>query len=360
VSSEDEQRIELGIPNCMPKGNGARRNREKWRCGSAQSRISNEVQSKCVTLAGMKRICLIAMLLCSIAQAQTLEGFIGGSNGTAVFTAGVALRNVAITDALSFGVGLSVQRARLEAGLALDFAPLGAVQINSSAEVAFRGGFRGRIAANAAFASFAGNLAWTAWSAVPSQFDMFEGFALDPLPNSTSGWRLDLGSAYRPSRFVTLRLTGKFGSSGSSVIAVVEQRLSGGTLTGGLQFSTQNAQALILVLGANLSPEDSPLTIAATLKPGLVFGGGFTLGFETRLRYELPDIEAALEAYAILEPWRSDVLPLRSGLEVSFNPGVGTVFVQMYGGSSNVGAFFWGGRVLFRVLWEDLFPTPES
>jgi hypothetical protein len=314
----------------------------------------------------MKRFWVMLLLFASlaqvslVAQAQTLEGFIGGSNGGAVFTAGVALRNFAITEALSFGAGLSVQRARLEAGVALDFAPLGAVQVSSHAEVAFRGGFRGRIAANGAFGPIAGNLAWTAWSAEPSRFDTFEVFALEPLPNDPSGWRLDAGAAYRPSRFLTLRFTGKFGSSGTSVIAGVEQRLGVGMFIGGLQFSYQNARALMIVLGANLSPEDSPLTISATLKPGLIFGGGFSIGFETRLRYELPDFEAALEVYAVLEPWRGDALPLRTGLEFQTNPGTGTLLVQLYAGSSNIGAFFWGGRVLYRVAWEDLFPTPES
>jgi hypothetical protein len=312
----------------------------------------------------MKRVwlttSLIWALFTTVAQAQTLEGFAGGSNGGAVFTAGAALRNVAITDALSFGVGLSVQRARLEAGLALDFAPLGAVQINSSAEVAFRGGFRGRIAANAAFAMFAGNLGWTAWSAVPSRFDTFEVFALDPVPNDTSGWRLETGLAYRTSRFLTLRFGGRFGSSGSSLLLTTESRLTGGVITGGLQFSTQGTRALMLVLGANLTPEDSPLTVSATLKPGVIFDEGFTLGFETRLRYELPDIDAALEVYAALEPWRLDVLPLRSGLEWSFNPGLGRLFVQVYGGSNATGTFYWGARAVFRVAWEDVFPTPES
>ncbi len=308
----------------------------------------------------MKRLWLMLLLFSSVAQAQTLEGFIGGSNGGAAFTAGVALRNFAITDALSFGAGLSVQRARLEAGLALDFAPLGAVQINSSAEVAFLGGFRGRIAANGAFGPFAGNLAWTAWSAQPSRFDTFEVFALEPLPNDSSGWRLDAGAAYRPSRFLTLRFTGKFGSSGSSVLAGVEQRLGVGTLSGGLQFSYQNARALLVVLGANLSPEDSPISISATLKPGVIFGAGFTIGFETRLRFDLPDLEATLDLYAMLEPWRNDVLPLRTGFEFQTNPGAGTLFVQLYAGSSNIAAFYWGGRVLYRIAWEELFPTPES
>ena len=65
----------------------------------------------------------------------------------------------------------------------------------------------------------------------------------------------------------------------------------------------------------------------------------------------------ALEFNLVYQPWRFELLPLRSSLELSLSPGFGKLLLNGFAGVNQQNIFNWGLRLTYRLALEELFPT---
>ncbi len=301
----------------------------------------------------MKRLLtLLAFCLLPFAKAQTLEFSV-----SLPLSAQVALNNVPISDALSFGLAASLERLRLSADARLDIAPIGSAQASLRLEWAYVGRFRTQIQTRATLGSASLSLGAAFWSAAPANFDQFEVFATDPLPNSTGGSRFDLGLTMRLSRNWALTGQLKFGSDASSNTVQVSYRSSGFDFQTGIFSSSQlGGSAYLWQFGITL-PFDEDATAVLSVGGGLgVLNSNFT--FEANLNFSLLIAEGFdLELGVMYQPYRFEVLPLRGMLELKIQPGFGTLLLTGFAGLNQVSTFNGGFRLTYRIAFEELFPS---
>ncbi len=306
------------------------------------------------TLFSMKRFLGLLVILFSVAQAQTLEVSAG-----LPFTAQIAISNVVLSDVISVGAAVSTERVKVSADGVLDFSVVGSLQARVIAEVAYVGRFRVQLLARGSFGPIAANLGVAYWNAAPANFDPFEIFATDPLPNSGIGFRTDLGIGYRVNRNFSVFGAGRFGSDFSSFSLEARVRDGEFEFRGGLLGAVQTTNAAILAQASAIySPEELPFTVS------LGAGFGFTqtgLAYEGQLTFAWIVLEeVSLSVNAVYQPWRVDVLPFRGSLEVRINPGFGTILLTGYLGYNQVNTWVYGARIAFRITLEELFPSPEE
>ncbi len=303
----------------------------------------------------MKRL-LIILLFATLpfAKAQSLEFSVGYP-----LMAQVAISGVALSEALSFGVAASFERLRLSANAGLEIAPIGSLQANASLEWAFVGRFRAVLATRATLGSATLNLGLALWSAAPANFDPFEIYAAEPLPNSAGGSRFDVGLGLRISRSLSLFTKLNLGSDASSNSLQLRYRSNDLDLYGGLLSATgANGEVYLLQSGLTLPFEAAALVFSLGAGVGLLNNN---LTYEANLGILFGISEnIALELYVVYQPWRSEVLPFRSSLELSLSPGLGTVLLSGFAGLNQQNIFNWGLRLTYRVALEELFPASSS
>ncbi len=303
----------------------------------------------------MKRFLLILVFaMFSFAKAQTLEFSIAYP-----LTAQVAISGVAVSEALSFGLAASLERLRLSANAGLEIAPIGSLQANASLEWAFVGRFRITLATRATLGSATLNLGLALWSAAPANFDPFEIYTADPLPNSTGGSRFEVGLGLRISRSLSLFTKLYLGSDASSNSLQLRYRSNDFDLYGGFFAATgANGEIYLLQSGLTLPFEDAALVFSVGAGVGLLNNN---LTYEANLGVLFGISEnIALELSLVYQPWRFEVLPLRSSLELSLSPGFGTLRLTGFVGVNQQNIFNWGLRLSYRLALEELFPAPSS
>lgn len=294
-------------------------------------------------------VLLVAWL--PIAKAQTLEIAVAYP-----FSAQLALSDLAISDALSFGFAVSLDRLKVSSSAVLDIAPIGTAQASLSLEWAYVGRFRAILATRATLGSATLNLSGAFWNAAPANFDAFEIFAPDPLPNSTSGSRIDFGLGLRVSRNVSLFGNFRFGSDAASNSLQLRYRSQGLELFGGVFTGSQLGNTIYLVQsGSSIEFEDAKLRLSIGAGLGL-FASAFAFETNFGLSWELAD-ELGLGLSLYYQPWRSDVLPLRGSLELRVAPGFGTVFLTGFAGVNSLNTLNWGVRLSYRIGLEEIFPS---
>ena len=294
---------------------------------------------------------VVLLALLPIAKAQTLEFSVAYP-----LSAQLALTNVAISEALSFGVAVSTERLKVLSSAVLDIAPIGSAQASLSLEWAYVGRFRVLALTRATLGSATLNLSGAFWNAAPANFDAFEIFAADPLPNSTSGSRIDFGLGLRVSRSVSLFGNFRFGSDAASNSLQLRYRSQGLELFGGVFTGTQLGNTVYLVQsGVATEFEDAGLRLSFGTGLGLL-ASNFTFESNFGLSWELAD-EFGLGLSLFYQPWRSDVLPLRGSLEFRVAPGLGTVFLTGFAGLDTLNNFNWGLRLSYRIALEEIFPS---
>jgi hypothetical protein len=303
----------------------------------------------------MKRFLIILFFaLLPVVKAQTLEFSVAYP-----LSAQVALSGVAISDAVSFGLAVSFERLKVSSNAVLDIAPIGTAQASAQVEWAYVGRFRLLLNARATLGSATLNLGTAFWNAAPANFDAFEVYAADPLPNSTLGSRIDFGLGLRVSRSLSLFTQFKFGSDASSQTVQLRYRSAGLELFGGVLSGSQLADSILLVQsGLTLISEDDALQFHVSGGAGLL-NNAFT--FEAGLGFSWMYLEnLEFELNALYQPWRTDVLPLRGMLEIRFSPGFGVLSLTGFAGL-NSSIFFNGGvRLAYRIGFEELFPSSEA
>lgn len=294
-------------------------------------------------------VALLALL--PIAKAQTLE-----IAANYPFSAQIALSDVAISEALSFGFAVSTERLKVSSSAVLDIAPIGTAQALLSLEWAYVGRFRVLLATRATLGSATLNLSGAFWNAAPANFDAFEIFAADPLPNSTSGSRIDFGLGLRISRSLSLFGNFRFGSDTSSNSLQLRYRSQGLELFAGVFTGSQLGNTVYLVQsGLSTEFEEAGLRLSFAAGIGLL-ASNFTFETNFGVSWELAD-ELGLGLSLYYQPWRSDVLPLRGSLEFRVAPGFGTVFLTGFAGLNSFNNFNWGVRLTYRIGLEELFPS---
>ncbi len=294
---------------------------------------------------------VVLLALLPIAKAQTLEFSVAYP-----LSVQVALTNVAISEALSFGVAVSTERLKVSSSAVLDIAPIGSAQASLSLEWAYVGRFRVLALTRATLGSATLGLSGAFWNAAPANFDAFEIFAPDPLPNSTSGSRIDFGLGLRVSRSLSLFGNFRFGSDAASNSLQLRYRTSGLELFGGVFTGSQLGNMVYLVQsGLSTEFEDTGLRLSFGAGLGLL-DSAFTFETNFGLSWEIAD-ELGLGLTIYYQPWRSDVLPLRGSLELRVSPGLGTVFLSGFGGFNTLNNFNWGLRLSYRIGLEELFPS---
>jgi hypothetical protein len=300
----------------------------------------------------MKRFLTIVLLaLLPVAKAQTLELSV-----TYPFSAQLALTNVAISDALTLGFAVSTERLKVSSSAALDIAPFGSAQASLGVEWAYVGRVRVLLATRATLGSATLNLSGAFWNAAPLNFDALEIFAPDPLPNSTSGSRIDFGMGLRVSRSLSLFAQFKFGSSSSSQALQLRQRSRDSEFFVGVFSGSQlNSTIYLLQAGYAFTTEEENFSLGMTGGLG-IYDNSFApeMGFE--LMWLLSE-SFELGLRSDLQFWRSDVLPFRNSLELKFLPGLGTLNFGAYLGLTPQSAWNWGLRLSYRIGFEEIFPT---
>lgn len=302
----------------------------------------------------MKKLLLLAALvLFPIARAQTIELSVGSP-----FTAQVALSNIMLSDVISLGFAASTERLRFSTSALLDIAPIGSAQASASLEWAYVGRFRVNLAARATLGSATLNAAVAFWNAAPANFDPFEIYAPDPLPNSGTGSRVDLGLGLRASRSVSIFNALRLGSDFSSNSLQIRVRSADTAYSFGVLAASQVGGAVYLLQsGLNVAFEDAGLSFSFGAGIGL---SGNTFAYEGNFGIFLGLFEGAnLEFALVFQPWRFEVLPFRSSLAFSLKPGFGTLFLTGFVGS-NPSSTFAALRLAYRVGWEELFPVPDT
>jgi hypothetical protein len=300
----------------------------------------------------MKRFLMVLLLaLLPIAKAQTLE-----FSAFFPLSAQVAISGVPISEVLSFGFAASLERLKISSNAVLDIAPIGTAQASLGLEWAYVGRVRVLALARATLGSASLSLGAAFWNAAPAHFDGFEMYAPDPLPNSTSGSRIDFGLGLRISRSVSLFGNFRFGSDNASNALQLRYRSGALEAFAGVFTGSQLASTVYLLqLGTGFEFEDAGLLVS--ISAGLGFLNS-NFAFETQLgvKWALAD-ELGLSLNLAYQPWRSDVLPLRGSLEFNLSPGFGTVFLTGFAGLNSVNTFNWGVRLTYRISFEELFPA---
>ncbi|MFN3267079.1 MAG: hypothetical protein ACK41E_09600, partial [Deinococcales bacterium] len=287
------------------------------------------------------------------ARAQTLE-----LSGSYPFSIQAAMYGISLSDAISLDLAASTDRLKLEAAAILDLAPVGNINASASLEFAYVGRLRARIATQATLGSATVGLGAWLWSAAPANFDQFEVYGADPLPNSASGSRVDLNMGLRISRPLSLLAAFRFGSDISSVRLGLRLRQSDLEWYTGI-YSVAQVGGSVYLLQTSLG-----LPLFETMQLSLTGGVGF---FDANFAFEAGG-QLAWSVFENLQfnlavayqPWRFDVLPLRSSVGLEFAPGFGVLYLNGFAGRTQNGIIGWGLRLTYRVTLEELFPSQEA
>jgi hypothetical protein len=300
----------------------------------------------------MKRLLMLVLLaLLPIAKAQTLE-----FSAAYPLSVQVALSGVPISEVLSFGFAASLERLKVSSNAVLDIAPIGTAQAFLGLEWAYVGRVRVLASARATLGSATLNLGAAFWNAAPANFDAFEIFAADPLPNSTSGSRIDFGLGLRVSRSLSLFGAFRFASDAASNSLQLRYRSQGVEVFAGVFTGSQLGNTIYLLqIGASSEFEEAGLQLS--LGGGLgVLGSAFAFETNFGLTWDLAQ-ELGLGLSLYYQPWRSDVLPFRGSLEFRVSPGFGTVFLTGFAGVNSLNTLNWGVHLTYRIAFEEIFPS---
>jgi hypothetical protein len=300
----------------------------------------------------MKRFLMVLLIIAlPFAKAQTLE-----FSAAYPLAAQVAISGIPISEALSFGLAASLDRLKLSSNAILDIAPIGSAQAFLSLEWAYVGRFRVLAGTRATLGSATLNLRGSFWNAAPANFDAFEVYADDPLPNSTSGSRIDFGLGLRVSRSLSLFADFRFASDSAANTLQLRYRSQDLELYAGVFAGSQLADTIYLLQsGSSFDFEDAGLQLSFGAGLGLL---GSAFAFETNfgVAWQLAE-EFGLDLSVFYQPWRTDVLPLRGSLEFRFAPGFGTVFLTGFVGLNSLNTLNWGVRLTYKIGLEELFPS---
>jgi hypothetical protein len=302
----------------------------------------------------MKKVFVFLVLaLLPIAKAQTLE-----VSGSYPFSIQAAMYGIALSDVIAVDVAVSSDRLKFGAAAILDLAPIGTVSASANLELAYLGRFRVRLASQATLGSATLGLGAWFWNAAPLAFDPLEVYAIDPLPNSGSGSRVDLNIGLRVSRTLALLAAYRFGSDISSIRLGLRLRQSDLEWYTGI-YSAAQVGGDVYLLQTNLSlPVFESLFVSVGGGVG-VYNNALAYEAQGQLTWSIFE-NLNLSLAANYQPWRFDVLPLRGNLGLEFSPGFGVLLLNAYAGRSQTDVIGWGVRLAYRITLEELFPSPDS
>jgi hypothetical protein len=300
----------------------------------------------------MKRFFLLlcALTLGGAAQAQTVE--LSGTFGSQPFSVNLALQDFVLIQnpEISLEAGVSTQRAQLGARTALEFAAIGRATAFARFALSYTGGVRFEAGAKGAIGPVSLELASAAWSAPITNFDPNANFTWNPEPASGGGFYIGAQGAYRLSRTLVLNAGARYGTAQSRITLRLENRAGDFSYGGGVLLAWQsNGLTSGVTASARLSPQNQPYGLEGQVFAGIneIVGFGFG-GAGLSVDYTLEEL-GTLNAFAIYEVWRLDVLPLRFGASANLNVGPGVLFAQGFGGADLDWAFGWGVRLGYRL-----------